>query len=356
MELFVYDENFNVVTIFDSYDSLIWIERYFGYGEFEIYTLASKKWIDAMKENYYLWLKESTQTMIIENIQLRSDLENGSKLVVTGRSFESILDRRIIWRQTILNGNFQNGIERLLNDNIINPSDSTRKVPILSFEKSDDPRITALKIDTQFTGDNLYEAIYKLCEMNNVGFRITLTNDFKLVFKMYYGSDRSYDQTDNVYVVFSSKFDNLVDSNYTMSGRDVKTVTLVAGEGEGEERRTITVPAEGGALSGLNRRELFTDARDISSEVEDQVLTDDEYNQLLTQRGEKNLSDYKRFESFDGKADTERLFVYGKDFFIGDIVQLAELDYNVNAKARITELTRSKSSSGVTVYPTFEVI
>lgn len=54
----------------------------------------------------------------------------------------------------------------------------------------------------------------------------------------------------------------------------MKTVTLVGGEGEGAGRRYTTV----GGGSGLNRRELFTDARDISSNVgSDDALTDAEY-------------------------------------------------------------------------------
>lgn len=65
----------------------------------------------------------------------------------------------------------------------------------------------------------------------NVGFRIKLSDDNKFVFKLYAGADRSYDQFTNPYVIFSPKFENVINTNYLESKKTLKTVTLVAGEG-----------------------------------------------------------------------------------------------------------------------------
>ena len=75
------------------------------------------------------------------------------------------------------------------------------------------------------------------------------------------GADRSYDQFTNPYVIFSPKFENVINTNYLESKKTLKTVTLVAGEGEGADRRITTVACASGAGTGLNRRELYTDAR-----------------------------------------------------------------------------------------------
>lgn len=120
-----------------------------------------------------------------------------------------------------------------------------------------------MKLEAQYTGDNLYDVIQKICEEQGIGFKITLNDEKQFVFELYAGSDRSYDQTENPYVIFSPKFENIINSNYIESKASLKTVTLVGGEGEGADRRYTTV----GGGSGLNRRELFTDARDISSNV-----------------------------------------------------------------------------------------
>lgn len=159
MELIVLDTSLKMLSVLDTFESLIWTERYSAYGDFEVYTSINDSVLEILKDDYYLWLKESDQTMIVEDRKIESDAENGNHFTVTGRSLESILERRIIWKQTILSGNFQNGIKKLLDENIINPSDASRKVEGLIFEASTDPAITALTVDAQFTGDNLYDAI-----------------------------------------------------------------------------------------------------------------------------------------------------------------------------------------------------
>ena len=157
--------------------------------------------------------------------------------------------------------------------------------------------------------DSLYTVIKGLCEENNIGFKIILTDDNKFEFSLYAGADRSYDQTENPYVVFSPNFENIINSNYYSSKANLKNVTLVAGEGEGASRKTTVV----GSGSGLDRRELFTDARDISSDTEDGQLPENEFIAQLTAKGEKNLADHDRVTAFEGEVEVTRLFKYGED-------------------------------------------
>ena len=355
MELIVLDTFLKMLSVLDTFESLIWTERYSAYGDFEVYTSINDSVLEILKDDYYLWLKESDQTMIVEDRKIESDAENGNHFTVTGRSLESILERRIIWKQTILSGNFQNGIKKLLDENIINPSDASRKVERLIFEASTDPAITGLTVDAQFTGDNLYDAIKKLCDSKNIGFRIKLSDDNKFVFKLYAGEDHSYDQFTNPYVIFSPKFENVINTNYLESKKTLKTVTLVAGEGEGADRKTTTVACSSGAGTGLNRRELYTDARDVSSTVDNETLTDSEYKAQLSQRGLENLSENIATKSFEGKVETTRMYRYGEDFFLGDMVQIVN-EYGIEGKARVTEFIRSQSKEGLDSYPTFVTV
>ena len=355
MELVVLDVSLRTIDIVDNFESLIWVERYSAYGDFEIYIFVNAWLLGTLKQDYYLWLKGSEQTMIIEGIQIESDAENGDHLTVTGRSLESILDRRIVWKQTLLTGNFQNAIKKLLDENIINPSDTSRKVNNLIFEPSTDPRITSLTVDMQFTGDNLYDAIKFLCDSKDIGFKITLSHDNKFVFKLLGWSDRSYDQFTNPYVIFSPEFDNIINSDYIESKRVLKTIALVAGEGEGLQRRTVTVTIPSGAGTGLNRREIFRDARDVSSTVDGKELTAAEYNSQLAERGGESLLENTFLKSFEGQVETTHLFKYGEDFFMGDIVQIAN-EYGIEGKARVTEIIRSQNKDGFDIYPTFVTI
>ncbi len=352
MEIYVLNTNFESVAVVDEFESLIWTDRYDEAGDFELFMSMDKRLLSYLKQDYYLWSAESEHMMIIEQINITSDLEEGNKLIVTGRSLESILNRRIVWGQKVLTGLLQEAIETLLNECIISPTIAERKIDNFIFVQNNDPRITALTIDTQYTGDNLYEVIQTQCTKHNIGFKIVLNDNNQFVFSLYSGEDRSYEQTENPYVIFSPDFENIINSNYLESNQVYKNVTLVAGEGEGAARKTRVV----GSASGLSRRELFTDARDVSSDAGDGwTLTDAEYNEQLDQRGTDSLTEYAAITSFEGEVEATRMFKYGVDFFIGDIVQIAN-EYGHEGRAYISEFVMAQSENGTSMYPTFKTI
>lgn len=159
MDLIVLDTDLNAVHILDTYESLIWTERYQEYGDFEIYTPMSDDIFTYIQNDYYLQCKDSDRLMIIEKILVNTDAEEGNYVTVTGRSLESILDRRIIWGLKTISGNLQTCIQTLLDECIISPTDSDRQIENFIFEESTDEAITELTIEAQYTGDNLYDVI-----------------------------------------------------------------------------------------------------------------------------------------------------------------------------------------------------
>ena len=354
MEFLVLNTKFEAVAILDVFESFIWTDRYSKCGDFEIYTSSDRQIIETLKEDFYIWTEDSEHVMIIENRKIITDVEEGNKFLVSGRSLESILDRRIVWNQILLDGDFQTQIKRLLTENVINPSDSNRKISNFIFEETDDPYILSLKVQVQYTGDNLYEAVCKLCESVSIGFKITLNDDNQFVFKLYSGTDRSYDQETNPYVVFSPSFENIIDSNYYESKAGYKNVGLVAGEGEGSARRMVVVGES--TSKELSRRELYVDARDISSTTSNGgSISTSAYDDLLRQRGDERLNENKIVQAFDGQVESTQMYRYGEHYFMGDITQL-ENEYGMESKVRVTEFIRSVDKDGIDSYPTFEVI
>lgn len=354
MEFLVLNTKFEAVAILDVFESFIWTDRYSKCGDFEIYTSSDRQIIETLKEDFYIWTEDSEHVMIIENRKIITDVEEGNKLLVSGRSLESILDRRIVWNQILLDGDFQTQIKRLLTENVINPLDSNRKISNFIFEETDDPYILSLKVQVQYTGDNLYEAVCKLCESVSIGFKITLNDNNQFVFKLYSGTDRSYDQETNPYVVFSPSFENIINSNYYESKAEYKNVGLVAGEGEGSARRTVVVGES--TLKELSRREFYVDARDISSTTSNGgSISTSAYDDLLRQRGDEQLKENKIIQAFDGQVESTQMYRYGEHYFMGDITQL-ENEYGMESKVRVTEFIRSVDKDGIDSYPTFEVI
>lgn len=357
MELWVLNSDLQAIHLMDTFESLIWTERYYACGDFEVHSSVTDVLRNALVADNYLWSKDSEHVMIIEDIQIESDVEDGGVFTVTGRSLESILERRIVYFKTVLTGSLQDGIERLLNENAISPSDPARTIPNLVFERSDDNYIKALTVDATFYGEDLYEVIQGLCEANKLGFKIVLNANNQFVFKLYVGTDRSYDQMNTPYVIFSPQFDNIINSNYLESKKTLKTFALIAGsEKEDGSRTTVTTSRNSGAGTGLNRREMFVDGGGISTTDDSgKDLTEAFYKSLLAQRGREELALNIATQTFEGEVETSRLFQYGEDFFKGDIVQVTN-EYGVEAKTRIVEFVISQDINGIDTYPTFETI
>ena len=352
MDIWVLDKTLEANDIIDTFNSLIWTDRYDEYGDFEIYTSVTDQALSLLQMDYYLQSRSSEHVMIIEEVLIDTDSENGNSVTITGRSLESLLSRRIVWAQTLLDGSVQDCIKRLLDENVISPKDANRKIPNFVFEASTDKAVTEPKITAQFTGDNLYDVIAEICRLTGIGFKVTLNDKKQFVFKLYAGADRTYAQTENPYVIFSPKFENIANSNYLESKKEYKNVALVAGEGEGAERKTTSV----GEGNGLERRELFVDARDISTTTEDNVtLSDEEYKKQLAKRGNEKLAECSSAQSFEGQVEMTKMFEYGKDFFIGDIVQITN-EYGMESRARISEIVTAIDTQGTVTYPTLSTV
>ena len=350
MEVWILDTDFSSVSVLDTFESLIWTDRYREYGDFEIFAFPTSQLINDAKDDFYLYNPASEHAMIIEHHEVTTDIEEGPRFIVTGRSLESLLTRRIVWNQTTISGSLQNGIKKLITENFISPEVSERKITNFVFVDSTDPEITKLTHEQQYTGDIVYDVIVDLCNTYDIGFKVTLNIDKKrFEFSLYKGKDRSYAQETNPYVVFSPNYENIINSDYTHSIKDYKNVTRIGGEGVGVYRKMTTY----GNASGLVRREIFTDARDISSKTDDgEVLSDQDYLNLLQQRGKENLAEYAVKEGFEGEVEASKMFIYGRDFFLGDCVQVQN-EFGMSGTSLVSEIVFSQDKDGESVFPTF---
>ncbi len=332
MELYILNKSLETIGIIDIYSSMIWNTKYFECGDFELYLPATAKNIALLQRDNYVVRENSA--MIIQNIEITTDIENGNYLLVSGESFESILKRRIVWNQTTLDDSVESVIRRLISDNIITPEISKRTVAgfELGVEKGFDDNVK-----TQFTGDNLYDAVVSLCTSYGLGWNVTLENK-KFIFNLYKGEDKSN------FIIFSPEFDNLKNTKYQNNIENYANTALIAGEGEGNQRKRQSIENS----AGLERYEIFVDARDISTNSEEPI-TETEYNQLLIQRGREKLSECRITAAFDGEIKTESSF---SDWNIGDIVKITN-EYGISAKARITGIIESDDINGFKIIPTF---
>ena len=333
-----------MVSVVENFSSFVWTDRYYSAGDFELYVPPTIRVLTQYIPDYYVVRPDSEHVMIIDSVLLEED-DDGYSYKISGESLESILKRRILWTDTTLSGNLQDAIETLLNGSIISPSIADRKIDNFVFVKSEDEAITSLTIEeAEYSKDEtIYDIIEKNCQEFEIGFKVTLTSDNKFAFTLYKGVDRSYDQTAVPYVIFSPAFDNLTSSSFLKSYTDYKNVALVTGTSTDSEGESTDLSTVVGEASGLDRRETHIDAGDVQGNTS-----------VLTKKGNEELAALKKTEAFEGEANVFNMFVYGKDFFIGDMVQLEDAFGNTG-KSIVSEMVFSSDGEGEKFYPTFIV-
>ena len=145
---------------------------------------------------------------------------------------------------------------------------------------------------------------------------------------------------------------NLEGSTYIEDDTDYCSTAIVAGEGEGSARTVVEVGDT--ESSGWDRIELYVDARDLQSVTEDDVLSEEEYTEVLSNRGYSHLEDHTSLYSFNGTViDGASSYVYGRDFFNGDYVSVVDEELGIIASVQISSVTKSMTESGEKLDITF---
>ena len=151
------------------------------------------------------------------------------------------------------------------------------------------------------------------------------------------------------FIVFSKDYDNLESSDYEEDYTTMVTDVLVAGEGEGVNRKTQW--AHKTANSGLARYEIFQDARNASTN-NGQIKTS-VYLEQLRQEGLEHITEYTK--AFAGKVFFTN-YTYKDDVYLGDICTVQNKDWNIYINTRLIEMIYSTDESGkFTMTPTFGV-
>lgn len=338
----VMTDQFIRLAVIDDYSSFIWSSRYYTTGDFQLIVDATPEYMALFKEQYYIVRDDDENVGIIEDIFVERTEDGNDRLIIKGRFIDSIIARRIIAVQTTVSGKISDCIEQLLDENIINPSNAARQIDNFVIDSYE----VATAFQAQYTGKNLLETISAICETYGIGYKVTLNADHEFVFKLYEGVDRTYDQNVNDWVIFSDTYDNLISSEYEENYQKVVTSVLVAGEGEGLDRKTAWV---GDDKTGLERYEFYKDQRNIRSN--DGEIPEEEYIELLKEAGKESLTKYTT--AFTGKVYFENI-KYKTDIGLGDLCVIQNDNWGIYINSRLVEVIESVDETGAyTITPTF---
>lgn len=335
----IIDDEFNLLGEVDRYTSAQIGISWSGIGELELQINRYLQHADKLvKGNIIFPYNRLDQAYIIRHREIELD-ENGKQTEnwsIKALSLKTFTSQRLIYPATgktheSVTGNVETVMRHFVNTQMINPSDPARIFPrlVLGANQNKGP---AIEENSRY--DSLSEKLTELSELHGLGWNIELDlKNKRFVFVVKEGRNLVANQTGLPQAIFSTEFETIESLEYTESDLDYKNFAVVAGQGEGVERRIISI----GDAAGADRYEMFVDARDVSEEDDEgnprpveKVVAD------LNKRGNEKLSEHAQEIYLGGQILTTSRLIYGKDFSVGDVVTVRDKGWGVTMDTRIT--------------------
>lgn len=325
----IFDADFNRRGIVSHYISVEWSEDYYNRGNFMLVCVDSTENIALLKQGWYVYRADKETAMVIRYVKYE---QADRQIIIRGYTTNDLINQRIIYKtQSVYN--VEAGMYNLVKDNI-------RAMPRFITAT---PKGLIGTFDTQFTGTNLLEAETALGTEAGIGFYTKFDHRNKQhIFTVYQGVNRVSGQRESRPAIFSAELKNLANVTIIDDISLFRNVAYVAGGGEGEERTWIIV---NDGYAGLDRFELFVDARDLQRDDDpesENYQTEAEYIQLLTARGIQKLNECIRVESFVAEVEPKG---FGTDYYLGDIVSCKSDKYGVRINTRILSYSEVRENN-----------
>lgn len=322
IEIRIYNPSLELQGVIDEFSSLIWIRRYQLPGEFELHTpyAAESKRLLVPENIVQRYDGEATvDAGIIENIVMTAD-----EIVVKGRFLESYLDRRLIKDTTYYSGSVEDSMRSIISNMV--------QIPLL--ELGTDNGLTET-LEFQATYKSVLTIIEKACKATALGFRIR--PDFSAR-KMYFEVFKGVDSTSSTAakVIFSEKYDNLLNEEYTYDNTNYKTKAFVS-QLINDVRTVYTV----GGGTGLSLREVH-----VPTTVDTNNRTTAQIKESMERQGQRALESRTIVESFSFSTDAEAPFIYRHDYDIGDQVHVKHVAWDIDLILRIAEIEEDHQDGG----------
>lgn len=337
----LFDSDFNLLAEIDDYESLQFIRRFYSIGEFELRINAKKRHVDLINKGILIVLGNEFHKVGL--VKSRSISLDGEQWVFQGPTLKGVMEQRLTVPPDTLaydsfKGPAESAMKHYVDANVINPAKAARKIPQISTIATSN---RGSEVNWQSRFKVLSEELQAIAETAEIGWEVFFDPLNKTwLFEVMEGLDRTVNQTVNPPVIFSPDFRNVKTQSYADSDMNYRNYGYVAGDGEGEDRRVVEL----GTASGLDRLEVFIDARDIQETNEDEeVIPEAEIVANLTDRGNQKLAtEYANESTFESQLLVPEMATnnmsYEIDWDLGDIVTVQNRKWGVTLDTRITEV------------------
>jgi len=332
----IYDKDMELIGVVENHRSLLWRRKFYEVGNFELHMPMTQYNAKLSSIGNLVSFNGTDEAGVVENILIQ-ETSSDKTIVLSGRFLASYMDRRLIRPRLNFNGKVEVAMRKILTDAV--PLPRVEIGPLKGYEE---------EVEFQATYKNLLDYETKLSMYADIGYRFT--PDFgtkKIVFDLYKGVDRSFSQDNVARIEFSEAFGNIEEAKKNTVATEEKNVYYVGGQGEGLDR--VIVQVGDNSLSGLERKEAFISATDLSP----QDLTDAQYRNVLTTRGHQKLAEAIEFECVEFTTLLKGNFEYRKDYDVGDIVTVRKESWGLSQDLRLTEILEIYESEIPRIEPTF---
>lgn len=334
----IIDKGFNFLGEVDDYEALIFTRSWGGIGGFEIHINANKKYTDKLRKENIVFVNEKKAGVILYR---EFSTDDNERLIVKGQQLKTYLGRRITIpptgrAQDYKNDYVENIMKHYVEANCVNPADTKRKIDRLRIAPVES---RGIKTQYQTRFKNLAEELEKLSLISGLGWDVYLDlKNKEFVFDVFEGRDLTAAQSVLPPAIFSVDYDNISSQKLIESAMGYKNTGYVGGQGEGIDR---TIQVVGEDAQGLERYEVFIDARDIEDSGD------------LSERGLQKLEELKELMTFDNEILTQSNLVYEEDYNLGDLVTAINNKWRVVLDSRITEVTEIYEVGGYRINAVF---
>jgi len=383
MEILILDALLRPIDVVDEFISFIWTERYAAKGDFQIVTLSTIQNRNRFVKDTMIAIADSKRIMRVNTIEDVIDEEKGNTLTVKGFELVSVLEQRFIatkqvggayagmllpityyttktplelpgymvWQICFPSSGFQIDVE----DDI--PFLQTPEHPGTGlYPLGNIPPIQPAVITWEQKVASLYSAVTDIAKAYDVGFRLYKNpTSSNLYFEAYLGNDRTSDQTIFPAVVFSSDMTNLQDTTEYIDNNNHFNVVVAIYE--------YPNPVDGGLPSTLtitstqSDPELAYSSGGFDRKVKTITVTTLPDGMLvgaipayLASLAKAELTLSRPTDIFDGTIDEHGEYVYERDYFLGDLVEIRG-DNGGAAFMRVEEQIIKYDASGKSSYP-----
>lgn len=303
MKVTVFDKDLHKKVIFEQFVSLFWTVGYNLNGSFCFELNGTDDVIGLVETGDYVETDEHPESiMIATSVEM-----NQGKIIIRGQTADFLLMTRVS-DAVIKNKNAEEAMRGLV----------SAMAPIPHLTLGESAGLTDV-FTAQVSDKSIYDYCVKISEATDVGFRIRRAKDL-LVFECY-------KPPLNTGAMFSAKYGNLSNERYAASVVNFANVAVVAGQGSGENRVTVTVGDT--ESTGLDRVEIYVDARNIQQDAEETI---EEYIDRLRAHGVEKLAQRTKIQNTEFTISHDSVS-------LGDLVQIKPTYSASRLTARVTSIT-----------------